>query len=176
MDLVGPLPLSNNKNKYILTIFNHFSCFVVRVPIPDKSSKTVCSSIYTRWIAIFGSPNFIRTDARTEFANNLLSNMMLKMGVKISAPYNHQSNHAERFHRTLWNLLMAKIANGEKDLDKSLPLIELAYNLSIHASTGCSPSRFFLGREVELPQLLLLPKFQDLDQHPEPFGLEEDID
>ena len=42
----------------------------------------------------------------------------------------------ERFHRTLWNLLRAKIADREKDWEK----------------------------------------FQDSDQHPEPFGLEEDID
>ena len=55
MDLVDRLPLSNNKNKYILTVFDHYSCFVVAVPIPDKSAKTVCSSIYTRWIAAFGS-------------------------------------------------------------------------------------------------------------------------
>ena len=33
-----------------------------------------------------------------------------------------------------------------------------------------------MGREVELPHLSLLPKFQDYDQHPEPFGLEEEID
>ena len=54
MDLVGPLPLSNNKNKYILTLFDHFSRFVVTVPIPDKSAKTVCSNIYSNWIAMFG--------------------------------------------------------------------------------------------------------------------------
>ena len=115
IDLVGPLP--NNKNKYILTIFDHFSHFVVTVPIPDKSAKTVCTSIYTRWIAIFGSLDSIRTDGETEFANNFLSNMMLKMGVhiKIYAPYNHKSNPVERFHRTLWN--------GEQNWETSLPLI-----------------------------------------------------
>ena len=68
MDLVGLLPLSNNKNKSILTIFDHFSRFMVTEPIADKSAKTVCSSIYTRWIAIFGSLDSIRTDAVTEFA------------------------------------------------------------------------------------------------------------
>ena len=83
MDLVSPLPLSNNKNKYILTLFDHFSQFMVTLPFPDKSATTVCFSIYTRWIVIFGSPDSIRTDAGTEFANNLLSNMMLKMGVHI---------------------------------------------------------------------------------------------
>ena len=109
--------------------------------------------IYTRWIALFGSLDSISTDAGTEFANNLLSNIMLKIGVhiKISALFNHQSNPVERFLRTLWNLLGAKMGNGEQDWEKSLIAIELAYNSSIHTSTGCSPARFFLGREVELP-------------------------
>ena len=44
MDLVGLLPLSNNKNNYIHILFDHFSWFVVTVPIPDKSAKTTCSS------------------------------------------------------------------------------------------------------------------------------------
>ena len=35
---------------------------------------------------------------------------------------------------------------------------------------------FFLGREVELPHLSLLPKFHNPEQHSEPCGLEEDID
>ena len=148
------------------------------VPIPDKSAKTVCSSIYTRWIALFGSPDSIRTDAGTEFANNLLSNMMLKMGlrIKISAPYNHQSNPVERFHRTLWNLLQAKMTNGEQDWEKSIPAIELSYSSSIYVSTGCSPARGFLGREVELPHLSILPKFNNTEQHSEPCGLKEDMD
>ena len=122
MDLVGSLTLSNNKNKYILTIFDHFSSFVVTVP---KSAKTVWSSIYMRWIALFGSPDSIRTDAGAEFANNLLSYMMLKTGlrIKMSAPYNHQSN---------W--------------EKSIQAIELAYNSSIHVTTGCSPVFFGVER------------------------------
>ena len=141
MDLVGSLPLSNFKNKYILTIFDQFSRFVVTVPIPDKRAKTVCSSIYTRWIAFFGSPDSIRTDARTEFTSNLLSNMMLKMGVhiKIYVPYNHQSNSVERFHR-IYGTCSGQRWRMENKIGKNLLVIELAYNSSLYVSTstGCS--------------------------------------
>ena len=68
------------------------------------------------------------------------------------------------------------MANGEQDWEKSCPAVELAYNSSIHASTGCSLARFFFGREVELPRLSILPKFNDPEQHLEPCGLEEDMD
>ena len=96
--------------------------------------------------------------------------------MKIMHPYSHQSNPVERFHRTLWSLLRAKMANGEQDWEKSIPAIEFAYNSSIHASTGCSPARFFLGREVEILHLSILPKFNNPEQHVEPCGLEEDMD
>ena len=91
-------------------------------------------------------------------------------------PYNHQANPVERFHRTLWNLLRAKMANGERDWEHALPSIILAYNAARHASTGCSPARGFLGREVEVPHLSLLPKFDNPEQQMEPCGLEEDMD
>ena len=91
-------------------------------------------------------------------------------------PYNHQSNPVEQFHRTLWNLLRAKLANGERDWEHALPSITLAYNAAGHASTGCSRARGFLGREVEVPHLSLLPKFDNPEQQMEPCGLEEDMD
>ena len=47
-------------------MFDHFSCFVVTVQILDKSAKTVCSSIYSNWIATFGCPDSIRTVQYTE--------------------------------------------------------------------------------------------------------------
>ena len=151
---------------------------MVTVPIPDKSAKTVCSNIYFNWIAKFGCPESIRTDAGTEFTNSLLANMMRRMGVqiKIMHPYNHQSNPVERFHRTLWNLLRAKLANGEQDWETTLPAVTLAYNAAGHSSTGCSPARGFLGREGEIPHLAGLPKFDNPEKKCEPCELEEDMD
>ena len=156
---------------------DQFTRFVVMVPLPDKSAQTVCYNIYANWIAKFGCPDSIRTDAGTEFTSSLLTNMMKKMGVhvKIMHPYNHQSNPVERFHRTLWNLLRAKLANGEHNWEITLPAVTLAYNAASHSSIGCSPARGFLGREVDVPHLSILPKLNP-EKENEPNGLEEDMD
>ena len=45
MDLVGPLTLSTNENKYILTLLDQFSRFCAVVPIHNKSAKTVFTEI-----------------------------------------------------------------------------------------------------------------------------------
>ena len=68
------------------------------------------------------------------------------------------------------------MANGEQDWEQSILATELAYNSSIHVSTECSPASFFLGGEVELPHLSMLPKFDNSEQHLEPCGLEEDME
>ena len=60
----------------------------------------------------------------------------------------------------------------EKEIGK---MYCLPYNAASHNSTGCSPARGFLGREVDVPHMSALPKFDNREQQ-EPCGLEEDMD
>ena len=72
-------------------------------------------------------------------------------------------------------LLKAKKANGENDWEKSLPTLILAYNATQHYSSNSSPARIFLGRELNIPYLSLLPKFVQND-NPSPHSVEEQLD
>ena len=81
----------------------------------------------------------------------------------------------ECFHRTLWNLLRATLANVEKKWEAALPAITLAYNAASHSSTKCSPARGFLGREVDVPHVSVLPKYNP-EKNSEPCTLEEEMD
>ena len=177
MDLVGPITISNNKNKYILSILDQFSRYVAAVPLPDKSAWSVVNVIITNWISLYGAPATIRMDQGKEFDNALSKNLLnaLDVNIKIGFSHNHQSNPVERFHRTLWPLLKAKKANGEKDWEKSLPTLILAYNATQHYSTNSCPARIFLGRELNIPHLSLLPKFVQ-NNNPSPHSVEEQLD
>jgi hypothetical protein len=170
VDLVGPITVSSNKNKYILSIMDQFSRYVAAVPLPDKSARSVVNAIMTNWISLYGAPATIRMDQGKEFDNGLLKNLLnaLDVNIKIGFSHNHQSNPVERFHRTLWALLKAKRANGENDWEKSLPTMILACNATHHFSTNSSPARIFLRRELILPHLSLLPKFVQNDKPPPP--------
>ena len=55
MDLVGPLTLSTNENKYILTLLDQFSRFCAVVPIHNKSAKTVFTEILKHWFSPYGT-------------------------------------------------------------------------------------------------------------------------
>ena len=125
IDLVGPISLSTNKNKYILTMLDQFSRYVCAVALPDKSAKTVSTAIMGSWISLYEAPQMIRMDQGSEFNNYLLKHMLEGMDVnfKVGYAHNHQSNPVERFHRTLWALLRAKKINGDNDWERSLPAL-----------------------------------------------------
>ena len=114
IDLVGPISLSANKNKYILTMLDQFSRYACAVALPDKSAKTVSTAIMGSWISLYGAPQTIRMDQGSEFNNYLLKSMLegINVNIKVGYAHNHQSNPVERFHRTLWALLRAKKMNG----------------------------------------------------------------
>ena len=77
IDLVGPITMSSNKNKYILSILDQFSRFVAAVPLPDKSARSFVNGIMTNWISLYGAPATIRMDQGKEFDNALLKNLLI---------------------------------------------------------------------------------------------------
>ena len=63
---------------------------------------------------------------------------------------------------------------GKMTRKKSLPTLILAYNATQHYSTNSSPARIFLGRELNIPHLSLLPKFVQ-NNNPSPHSVEEQL-
>ena len=176
IDLVGAITMSSNKRKYIFSILDQFSRFVAAVPLPDKSARSVENGIMTNWISLYGAPATIRMDQGKEFDNALLKTLLHALDVNIKVGFNHnnQFNPVERFHRILWALLKAKKANGENNWEKSLPTLILAYNATQHYFTNSSPARIFLGRELNIPHLSLLPKFVQ-NNTPSPHSVKEQL-
>ena len=61
----------------------------------------------------------------------------------------------ERFNRTLEMQLSKFVDHNQKDWDLHIPILLMAYRSAIHDTTGCSPARMMLGRELKLPIDLL---------------------
>ena len=57
----------------------------------------------------------------------------------------------ERFNRTLLDMLSTVVKDHEMDWDQCIRRVCLAYNSSVHASTGYSPFCLMYGRQVNLP-------------------------
>jgi transposase InsO family protein len=102
MDLVGELPCTVRGNKYVLTLMDRFSHFVIAVPIPDKTANTVMRALLNHWIFVFGRPQKIVTDNGSEFKNSTMRQMCTQLSIehRFTSTYHPQCNgQLERWHR-----------------------------------------------------------------------------
>ena len=69
-----------------------------------------------------------------------------------TTPYHPQSDGmVERFNRTVETLLSKFADDNQRDWDQHIPILLMAYHSAIHKSTGCSPAKLMLGRDLTLP-------------------------
>ena len=159
VDLVGPLPRNEKKNRFILTLQDGFTKYVSAVPIPNKEAGTVANGVLEGYITRYGCPSIIHSDQGTEFKNSLWRELMDRLQItKTETPsYNPQSNICERWHRTLNQIMRVYLQREDKSWERLLSMACLAYNTKANATTGISPFEAFLGRRAKLPIDLIVP-------------------
>lgn len=142
MDIIGPLPFSND-NKYCLTIIDRFSRWQEVVPIPDITAQTIVSR--------YGVPVRVTIDRGRQFDCHLFKDLMLQLGVQhtMTTAYHPQGNAMiERFHRTLKAALMAK---NHITWSEALPVILLGLRSTLKPDIGATPAELLYGATLRLP-------------------------
>ncbi|KRZ81489.1 Retrovirus-related Pol polyprotein from transposon [Trichinella sp. T8] len=82
-----------------------------------------------------------------------------------SSPYHLKRNgQAERFSRTLLDLLSIIWEENQQQWDEMLSFIMLAYNSSVNESTGVTPAIAMFGRELQLPLDIQMGSLQRNDR------------
>jgi len=159
VDITGPHPRSARQNQYILTCVDHFSKWAEAIALRNHTAASVARVLMVHVFSRFGAPRQLLSDQGREFESDLFAELMKWMGIdKLrTTAYQPSTNGAvERFHRTLNSMLGKVVSESQRDWDDRLPLVLAAYRASPHESTGFSPNRLFLGREVRMPLDLLL--------------------
>eukprot|EP00731_Ephydatia_muelleri_P004049 Em0002g225a len=155
MDIVGPLPVTERGNRYILVVGDYFTRWKEAYPMKDMEAQTVACILVNEFICRLGVPDTIHTDQGRNFESKLIKELCQMLGIKKTrtTPYHPQSDGmVERFNRTLLNMLSIAVGEDEMSWDLQLPLLLLAYRTSVHDTTGTSPFELMYGREVRLPE------------------------
>ena len=107
-DLMGPLPVTNSGNKYILMITDLFTKWVEAFPLKETSSVTLARVMVDEVICRFGVPNSIHSDQGANFCSEVINAMckMLNIECTQTSAYHPQGNgQVERFNRTIEAML-----------------------------------------------------------------------
>ena len=140
--------------KYALVATDHFTRFSQIYATKSKTTKAAADKMFNNFIMQFGWPSKIHSDKGGEFTSNLFRDIQRLTGIipSTTTPWHPQGNgKAERFNRTVCNMLRSLSKEAKKDWKSYLPKIAFAYNSTINKTTKFSPFKLMFGREGRLP-------------------------
>ena len=87
MDIMGPLPLSNRNNRYVLVIQDDFSKWVEAYPFPDQEAETVAQVFVEQFVSHWGVPMQIHTDQGSNCESKLFDELCNLLGIDKTLPF-----------------------------------------------------------------------------------------
>ena len=156
LDILGPLPETNQGNKYVLVVEDYFTKWVEAYAIPDEKAETVAQTFVSEFVSRFGVPVKLHSDKGRNFESRTFAEMCDILGIRKTrtTPYNPKSDGMiERFKRTLLGMISVMIDphKRQRDWDEKVKFATSAYRATPHESTGETPDMLMLGREILLP-------------------------
>ena len=154
-DFHGPIsPTSTKGNRYIISLTDVLSKFVITKAVKDCSASTAVQFLINDVILKYGTPTGILTDNGTHFTSQLTNKLFESLGVThlYSTTYHPQTNgQIERFNVTMDGKIAALCNERRTNWDEVLPFVTFNYNTSIHATTKQTPFEMMHGRRAALP-------------------------
>ena len=158
IDYAGPF----RGRMFLLIVDAHSKWPEVREVGSTTSAKTI--EVLRQLFSVFGLPEQLVSDNGPQFASDDFAVFLRQNGVKHlrTAPYHPASNGAaERLVQTFKQAMRAAAGNG-LTLQHQLSNFLMTYRSTPHATTGETPSKLFLGRQIRTRFDLLRP---DLEGH-----------
>ena len=160
IDIMGPFPRSTKGNLYILVLAYYFSKWVELMPLPDMHADTVSRVLLASVFSRFRVPCQLHSDQGPQFESTLMAELCKLLGIKKTrtTPYHPQGDGmVELANRTVQVALQSYVDRNHAEWDSHLPLVQLAYNTSVHWVTGYTPHFVLFGREAGLPLHTICP-------------------
>src|SRR3954462_176453 len=162
IDLIGPLPVTQRNNRYIIVMVDYLTKWPEAKPIPNKNAETIVSHFHEEIICRHGCPKELLSDQGTEFCNLVVNALCKLHGIRhtLSSAYHPQTNGlVERFNQTLKKSL-AKLAHERNtDWDLLIPSVLFAYRTMTHSTTRYTPFYLTYGRDATLLIELSIPTY-----------------
>ncbi|PHJ17393.1 retrotransposon nucleocapsid related [Cystoisospora suis] len=149
MDLIVGLPKTKEGWDAILTVVCRLTKMAHFIPTRQcASTEDVAKLLMREVVRLHGVPSAIVSDRDTRFTSEVWRAMCKGLSIeqKMSTAYHPQTDgQAERTNQTIEQMLRCAILGDDSKWADLLPLLEFAYNSSVHTSTKATPFELLYG-------------------------------
>ena len=147
--------MDGKSHRYIVTMMDVYSRYLIASPVKNHKASTVNRCLYESVVAYFGAPRSILSDRGTEFTGMIWEFLAQLLGakIKLTSPYYPQGNSViERSHRILSNMLRTMLLERKgEDWSTLLPTVMLYMNSMSQEKAGVSACEILFGNNPNLP-------------------------
>ena len=161
MDTIGPLPLSTDGYKYIVTIIDTFSRAVELVPLKDLTATTAATAV-VQHMGRYGLPCSYLTDNGSQFVNDTIDQLCDMLDIEhvtIHAYSSQENGIVERCNKEVQRHLR-DIIYDTRDIQSwatYVPIVQRILNSSKHVSINMSPMELIYGNTLDLNRGIITP-------------------
>lgn len=171
MDFITDLTTNQNGFNTILVIQCRGTKFLYLIPAKkiDTAEETT-KRCFERVFSVHGLPHTLITDRDIRFTAKFFETLMFITGInhRMGASYQHNVNGALERTNKVVEIMLRHVLNQyyDKDFAEELPMIQYAYNSTIHRSTDVTPFLAVFGIERAIPGFEnLQPPLNNNDNH-----------
>ena len=135
-------------------VSDHFTKFAEAFPVWNTSAVTLAKKVMDEYICRFGCFESLHSDQEANVDGAVFKGLcdLIDAAKTRTTPYHPQGDgQVERLNKSLVKILCKLISDHRRDWADFVPKAVLAYNTSVHKSTGFTPYRLMFGREAILP-------------------------
>ena len=153
MDFLGPLPLTENGNRFLVVFVDRLTRYIEAIPTPDIKANTVSKALVEHIIARYGAPEGILSDCGPQLMSEIFREACNFLDIKnlYVVPYHQSANLVERHIQNLSNVLSHYVRKEPATWDLWIPYVLMALRSAVNDSTKESSHFLLYGRDMRLP-------------------------
>ena len=169
LDLLSFDEETDSGYRNLLVVVDSLTKWAEAILVKDTRAVTVAKAFVDQIVSRYGAPAQLHSDQGPQFEAEVFQEMCRLLGIEKTrtTPYRPESDgQTERMNRSLLELLAKAARENPRRWDESLQCVLGTYRSTPHATTGETPNRLMLGREVTTPLTLLAPPVPNLPERP----------
>ena len=158
IDILGPFPVTDKNNSYVLSCVDHFSNYPELIALPNITAKTTADAFVEILVTRHGCPQRICSDRGSNFFSAFFKRLNERLQIKqtFATSFSPQTNSkVERFNRVITACIKMYINENHDNWDNILPDLQFAYRTSRIEGMSFSPFEIIYGRKAKLPSDVL---------------------